>query len=154
MTAADVALRFFTPIELISCQPANPPVAGDGCPRVVVSCNQSTRCLPIEREAHNVVPISQFSLRGLEINTARGANRYPQQCMTADLASADFVVATKEAVRRLLMRKRFAEPVSRFRPSASWSRTGVSLVCLRPLDAWLRRRNPPGSPGWAGQRLA
>ena len=47
-------------------------------------------------------------LKELEI-TAWGANRFPQQCTTADLASADFVVAVKEAEHRPLMRDRFAE---------------------------------------------
>ena len=70
-----------------------------------------SRGLALERGAHNVGPISQFALHALkelEI-TARGANRFPQQCTTADLASADFVVAVKEAEHRPLMRDRFAE---------------------------------------------
>ena len=70
-----------------------------------------SRGLALERGAHNVGPISQFALHALkelEI-AARGANRFPQQCTTADLASADFVVAVKEAEHRPLMRERFAE---------------------------------------------
>jgi low molecular weight protein-tyrosine phosphatase len=65
----------------------------------------------LERGKHNVGPISQFALHAfkeLEI-TARRANRFPKQCTTADLASADFVVAVKEAEHRPLMRERFAE---------------------------------------------
>jgi len=41
--------------------------------------------------------------------TARRADRFPQQCTADDLASADFVVALKEAEHRPLMRERFAE---------------------------------------------
>jgi hypothetical protein len=40
---------------------------------------------------------------------APGANRFPLQCATGDLVSADFVVAVKEAEHRPLMRERFAE---------------------------------------------
>jgi protein-tyrosine phosphatase len=56
-----------------------------------------SRGLALERGAHNIGCISPFVLRALkelEI-TARGANRLPLQCATADLASADFVVAVK-----------------------------------------------------------
>ena len=41
--------------------------------------------------------------------TARGADRFPQQCTVDDLASADFIVAVKEVEHRPLMRERFAE---------------------------------------------
>ena len=41
--------------------------------------------------------------------SARGADRFPQQCTVDDLANADFVVAVKEAEHRPLMRERFAE---------------------------------------------
>ena len=70
-----------------------------------------SRGLALERGANNIGCISPIALRALkelEI-TARGANRFPLQCATADLASADFVVAVKEAEHRPLMRERFAE---------------------------------------------
>lgn len=70
-----------------------------------------SRGLALERGAHNVGPISQFTLHALkelEI-TARGADRFPRQCTTADLARADFVVAVKEAEHRPLIRERFPE---------------------------------------------
>jgi protein-tyrosine phosphatase len=41
--------------------------------------------------------------------TARGADRFPRKCTVDDLASADFVVAVKEAEHRPLMREQFAE---------------------------------------------
>jgi protein-tyrosine phosphatase len=70
-----------------------------------------SRGLALERGTHNIGCISPFALRALkelEI-TARGPNRLPLQCAAADLASADFVVAVKEAEHRPLMRERFAE---------------------------------------------
>jgi protein-tyrosine phosphatase len=70
-----------------------------------------SRGLALERGVHNVGCISPFvlhALKELEI-AARGADRFPLQCATADLNSADFVVAVKEAEHRPLMRERFAE---------------------------------------------
>jgi protein-tyrosine phosphatase len=70
-----------------------------------------SRGLALERGANNIGFISPFALRALkelEI-TARGTNRFPLQCAAADLASADFVVAVKEAEHRPLMRERFAQ---------------------------------------------
>ena len=67
--------------------------------------------LALERGANNIGCISPIALRALkelEI-TARGANRFPLQCTNADLASADFVVAVKEAEHRPLMRERFTD---------------------------------------------
>jgi protein-tyrosine phosphatase len=60
---------------------------------------------------HNIGPISPFALRTLKAMaiTARGTDRFPQQCTVNDLASADFVVAVKESEHRPLMRERFAE---------------------------------------------
>ena len=70
-----------------------------------------SRGLALERGAHNVGPISRFALHALKelAITARGADRFPQQCTVNDLASADFVVAVKEAEHRPLMRERFAK---------------------------------------------
>jgi protein-tyrosine phosphatase len=70
-----------------------------------------SRGLALERGARNIGFISPFALRALEELeiTARGADRLPLQCAAADLASADFVVAVKEAEHRPLMRERFAE---------------------------------------------
>jgi protein-tyrosine phosphatase len=70
-----------------------------------------SRGLALERGAHNVGPISRFALHALKelAITARGADRFPQQCTVDDFASADFVVAVKEAEHRPLMRKRFAK---------------------------------------------
>jgi protein-tyrosine phosphatase len=70
-----------------------------------------SRGLALERGGHNVGPISPFALHALKklAITARSADRLPQQCTAADLASADVVVAVKEAEHRPLMRQRFAE---------------------------------------------
>ena len=70
-----------------------------------------SRGLALERGAHNVGPISPFAMHALNqlAITARGADRFPQQCTVDDLASADFVVAVKEVEHRPLMRERFAE---------------------------------------------
>ncbi len=70
-----------------------------------------SRGLALERGAHNVGPISLFALHALKelAITARGADRFPQQCIVNDLASADFVVAVKEAEHRPLMRERFVK---------------------------------------------
>jgi protein-tyrosine phosphatase len=70
-----------------------------------------SRGLALERGAHNIGPISPFALHALEemAVTARGADRFPPHCTADDLASADFVVAVKEAEHRPLMRERFAE---------------------------------------------
>jgi protein-tyrosine phosphatase len=60
---------------------------------------------------HNIGPISPFALHAFKemAITARGADRFPQCCTAEDLASADFVVAAKEAEHRPLMRERLAE---------------------------------------------
>jgi protein-tyrosine phosphatase len=70
-----------------------------------------SRGLALERGTNNVGPISPFALHALkELGiTARGADRFPQQCTAGDLASANFVVAVKGAEHRPLMRERFAE---------------------------------------------
>jgi protein-tyrosine phosphatase len=70
-----------------------------------------SRGLALERGVYNIGPISPFALHALsEMAIApRGADRFPQQCTTNDLASADFVVAVKEAEHRPLMRERFPD---------------------------------------------
>jgi protein-tyrosine phosphatase len=70
-----------------------------------------SRGLALERGAHNVGLISPFALHALKemAISARGADRFPQQCTADDLASADFVVAVKEQEHRPLMRERFAK---------------------------------------------
>ncbi len=70
-----------------------------------------SRGLALERGSDNVGPISPFALHALKEMAiiARGADRFPQQCTVGDLATADFVVAVKEAEHRPLMRLRFAE---------------------------------------------
>ena len=62
-----------------------------------------SRGLALERGAHNVGPISPFALHALKemAVTARGADRFPQQCTVEDLAGADFVVAVKEEERSI-----------------------------------------------------
>jgi protein-tyrosine phosphatase len=64
----------------------------------------------LERGANNVGPIAPVALHALKELTisARGADRFPQQCTVDDLAGADFVVAVKETEHRPLMRERFA----------------------------------------------
>jgi protein-tyrosine phosphatase len=70
-----------------------------------------SRGLALERGANNVGPIAPVALHALKELTisARGADRFPQQCTVGDLAGADFVVAVKETEHRPLMRERFAE---------------------------------------------
>ena len=70
-----------------------------------------SRGLALERLAYNVGPISPFALRALKKMSisARGADRFPQQCTADDLAGADLVVAVKEEEHRPLIRERFAE---------------------------------------------
>jgi protein-tyrosine phosphatase len=70
-----------------------------------------SRGLALERGANNVGPIASVVLHALKELTisARGADRFPQQCTVDDLAGADFVVAVKETEHRPLMRERFAE---------------------------------------------
>jgi low molecular weight protein-tyrosine phosphatase len=65
----------------------------------------------LERGANNIGPIAPVVLHALKERaiTARGADRFPQQCTAGDLARANFVVAVKEAEHRPLMRERFAE---------------------------------------------
>ena len=57
-----------------------------------------SRGLALERGANNVGPIAPVVLHALKELTisARGADRFPQQCTVDDLAGADFVVAVKE----------------------------------------------------------
>jgi protein-tyrosine phosphatase len=70
-----------------------------------------SRGLALERGANNIGPIAPVVLHALKERaiTARGADRFPQQCTAGDLARANFVVAVKEAEHRPLMRERFAE---------------------------------------------
>jgi protein-tyrosine phosphatase len=69
-----------------------------------------SRGLALERGANNVGPIAPVVLHALKELTisARGTDRFPQQCTVDDLAGADFVVAVKETEHRPLMRERFA----------------------------------------------
>jgi protein-tyrosine phosphatase len=70
-----------------------------------------SRGLALERGANNIGPIAPVVLLALKelAITARGADRFPQQCTAGDLARAHFVVAVKEGEHRPLMRERFAE---------------------------------------------
>jgi protein-tyrosine phosphatase len=70
-----------------------------------------SRGLALERGAYNVGHISPFALHALKemAISARGDDRFPQQCTADDLANADFVVAVKAEEHRPLMRERFAE---------------------------------------------
>jgi protein-tyrosine phosphatase len=69
-----------------------------------------SRALAIERGANNVGPISPFVLKGLEERgiIAKGINRYPRQCATADLEAADHIIALNEHEHRPLMLEHFA----------------------------------------------
>jgi protein-tyrosine phosphatase len=77
--------------------------------RVSLDWIAQSRGLALERGAHNVGPVSPFALHALKelAITPHGADRFPQQCTVDDLASADFVVAVKEAEHRAIMRERF-----------------------------------------------
>jgi protein-tyrosine phosphatase len=70
-----------------------------------------SRGLALERGVHNIGPISPYALHALTemAVTARGADRFPQDCTADDLAGADLVVAVKEAEHRPLMRERFPD---------------------------------------------
>ena len=70
-----------------------------------------SRGLALEREAHNVGPISPFALHALKQMAIipRGSDRFPRQCTVDDLVGVDFLVAVKEAEHRPLMRERFGE---------------------------------------------
>jgi protein-tyrosine phosphatase len=70
-----------------------------------------SRGLALERGTDNVGPISPFALHALKERAiaARGADRVPQQCILHDLASADLIIALKEAEHRPLIRERFPE---------------------------------------------
>ena len=73
--------------------------------RIGLNWVAQSRGLALERGALNVGSISPFALHALKelAITARGADRFPQQCTAGDLAGADFVVAVKEAEHRPLM---------------------------------------------------
>ena len=79
--------------------------------RIGLNWVAQSRGLALERGALNVGPISPFALHALKelAITARGADRFPQQCTAGDLAGADFVAAVKEAEHRPLMRERFVK---------------------------------------------
>ena len=65
--------------------------------------------LAIEVCIHNVGPISRDTLAQLKtIGVACDASRDPKQCVTAELQSADLIVALKEMEHRPLLDKRFA----------------------------------------------
>jgi protein-tyrosine phosphatase len=70
-----------------------------------------SRGLALERGTRNVGAISPIALHALKelAITARGAERFPQQCTAGDLANANSVVAVKESEHRPLMRERFVE---------------------------------------------
>jgi low molecular weight protein-tyrosine phosphatase len=70
-----------------------------------------SRGLALERGTLNVGPISPFTLYALTemAVSARGGDRFPQQCSADDLVNADLVIAVKEAEHRPLMRERFAD---------------------------------------------
>jgi protein-tyrosine phosphatase len=86
-----------------------------------------SRALAIERGTHNVGPLSPFALHGLSERgiAAKGAVRFPQQCMTVDLQNADRVVALDETEHRPLMRERFADWEHRIH---YWGIADVELV--------------------------
>jgi protein-tyrosine-phosphatase len=60
------------------------------------------------KQRRPIAPVVLHALKELTIS-ARGADRFPQQCTVDDLAGADFVVAVKETEHRPLMRDRFVE---------------------------------------------
>jgi protein-tyrosine phosphatase len=82
-----------------------------GAERDGLDWRAQSRALALERGTNNVGSMSLFTRYALtEMGvSARGDDRRPQQCTVADLASADLVVAVKEAEHRPLMRERFAD---------------------------------------------
>jgi protein-tyrosine phosphatase len=96
-------------------------------PWIAQSCG-----LALERGANNVGPIAPVVLHALKELTisARGTDRFPQQCTVDDLAGADFVVAIKETEHRPLMRERFVE----------WEHGWITGTCM--TSGTLRRRKP------------
>ncbi len=74
-----------------------------------VTWQASSRALAIERGSQNVGPMSQFALEALYSRSIRpaGASRLPAACSLEALATADLVVALKEAEHRPLIAERF-----------------------------------------------
>jgi len=70
-----------------------------------------SRGIAIEMGVNNVGPISAHALRGLQDLgiTARGAERFPAQLKTEELALAKRIIALKEAEHRPLLLERFPE---------------------------------------------
>ena len=68
-----------------------------------------SRALAIERGAGNVGAVSPLALAALDVRggPARGRDRMPIACTSADLDSADLIVALSELEHRGLMLERF-----------------------------------------------
>jgi len=80
-----------------------------------INWQAKSRALAIERGIDNIGPISSLVLWGLTTRglSAKGANRPPEQCISLDLESADYVIALNELEHRPLMNKRFPNWESR-----------------------------------------
>lgn len=70
-----------------------------------------SRALALERGRFNIGPISPFAVTGLVTRglIARDGLRFPRQCLDADLAGADRVIALCEREHRPLMAERFTQ---------------------------------------------
>jgi protein-tyrosine phosphatase len=70
-----------------------------------------SRGLELEHGTGNIGPMSPYALHALKqlAIVARGADRFPEQCTAGNLATADLIVAVKEAEHRPLISKRFPE---------------------------------------------
>jgi protein-tyrosine phosphatase len=80
-----------------------------------INWQAKSRALAIERGIDNIGPLSPLVLWGLTARglSAKGANRPPEQCISLDLESADYVIAVSELEHRPLMNKRFPNWESR-----------------------------------------
>ena len=80
-----------------------------------INWRAQSRALAIERGINNIGPLSPFALWGLTTRglSAKGANRPPEQCISLDLESADYLIALNEFEHRPLMNKRFPNWESR-----------------------------------------
>jgi protein-tyrosine phosphatase len=69
-----------------------------------------SRALAIERVPENGGPLSPYVMKALGERgiCGVGLERYPQQCSTEDLESADLIIALKEAEHRPYLLERFA----------------------------------------------
>jgi len=104
-----------------------------------------SRALAVERGVHNIGPLSPFALQALQARgcSPTGADRMPRQCVGADLASAQRIIALNEPEHRPLIRERFPEWEQRVHfwqvEDVGFVRPDVALAAIEQhIDALLR----------------